>query len=106
MTVPIHILVANDLTIYHDLLASVLPRLRPRLRITTAAPTELEAVAMRLRPQLIICGRPQVTLHHHAVVLALSADEQEVVVYRDGTYTTLPNPGLADLLVVIDSAAA
>ena len=108
MEVCLHVLVAHEPRAYRQALATVLPDLRPRLRVHLVEPANLDAAAAELRPLLVVCGRLTPAVRAHAA--------SWVVLYPGGAdwadiggvlgERRIERPALDDLLAVIDALVA
>ena len=102
------ILVAHDLALYAESLASILPELRPELRAHHLGPVELEMLVQALPGAIVICGRLTSVVHRHAAGWILLHPEQEniLVVGRKGWSYRVEEPQLADVLDAVDGLLA
>jgi hypothetical protein len=101
-----HVLVANEPTSYRDLLATELPRLRPRLTVLLVDPADLDEALAQLRPRLVICSELTESVRQHvpASIVLYPDGRNQAIVEIGGAHQVLPNPGLRDLLAAIDAA--
>jgi hypothetical protein len=51
------VLVANEPTIYREVISAAFRALRPCIQVFTAEPEELDREFSRLQPQLVVCSR-------------------------------------------------
>jgi len=100
------ILVANEPLVYRDVLGSVLPRLRPSLRVLLVDPAELDAATARLRPRLVICSELTDSIRQFATTsLVLDPHDANCAILDvDGQHQVLRNLRLTDLLAAVDAA--
>ena len=101
-TAPPWVLVANEPRSYRELLARVLPELRPGLLVRALEPAELDEVVAGVPTALVVCSELSAAVRAHAPAWLLlypgGADRAEV-----GGHAIL-HPGLDDVLAAVDAA--
>ncbi len=102
------ILVAHDLALYAESLATILPEFRPHLRIHLLGPEELEVLVQALTGTIVICGRltPVVATHASGWMLFHPDRENVLVVGGNATSYRIEEPHLIDVLGAIDHLLA
>jgi hypothetical protein len=100
------ILVANEPTLYRDVLGSGLSRLRPGLTVLLVDPADLDAAVARLHPRLVICSELTDAVRQFAsTALVLDSDGTKcTILTADGQHQVLLHPRLSDLLAAVDAA--
>lgn len=94
--------------VYPQAIASALSILRPHLNMIAAEIGELDDELGRLKPIAVICNRPvPAETGSWLVWVELSLDPQTPtkIFWPDGQCSEKLNPGIADLLEIIDRAA-
>ena len=100
------ILLANEPTIYREVISAALKELRPSVEIFTAEPEDLEREFLRLLPQLVICSQltKRVELDEPVwVELYPDGASHAVLSSLDGRRTTLTGMDFDTLLSILDS---
>jgi hypothetical protein len=94
--------------IYQDVTADVIRTLRPHAEVLATELDALEAEAARTRPGLVICSRPKKNVMDGDGVPAWlklpTGRDGSAELSLDGEYSEVENPGLVELLWVIDEA--
>jgi hypothetical protein len=93
--------------VYQDAIAEAIRERRPHIEVMTAGPEEFEAEMGRFDPHLVICSLPNTVPPNPrpAWVEFFSLDpELLAAICLDGEYYELDNPGLDELLSVVDEA--
>jgi hypothetical protein len=101
----IWVLVANEPTIYREVISATVRVLRPSLDVFTAEPEELDREFSRLRPRLVVCSRLTRRVELDApvwVVLYPHGTSRAVVGRLDGRRTTLAGIDFSTLLSMLD----
>jgi hypothetical protein len=99
-------LIANEPTIYREVISAALKELRPGIEIFTAGPEDLEGEFLRLRPQLVVCSQLTERVELDAPMwVELYPDGASYAVVRspDGSRTTLTGIDFDTLLSILDS---
>jgi len=98
------ILVAHDLATYAKSLATILPELRPDLRVHLLGAEELEVLIQSLPGAIVICARltPAVAAHSSGWILFHPDRENVLVVGGKGTPYRIVEPDLVDVLDAVD----
>ena len=97
---------ANEPTIYREVISAALKELRPSVEIFTAEPEDLEREFLRLLPQLVICSQltKRVELDEPVwVELYPDGASHAVLSSLDGCRTTLTGMDFDTLLSILDS---
>jgi hypothetical protein len=100
------VLVANEPTIYREVISAAFRALRPCIQVFTAEPEELDREFSRLQRQLVVCSRltRRVELDAPAwVVLYPQGASHAVVGHLDGRRTTLASIDFDTFLSVLDA---
>ena len=90
---------------YESSIAKAIRRHRPYASVSTAGPEEFEAEVTRLDPHLVICGRfdSEPPSGRPAWVMFHSFDPRAIAdICLDGEYSEANNPGLGELLSIVD----
>jgi hypothetical protein len=93
--------------VYQSAIASVLQEFRPHIEVATAEPGEFEAEVARFDPDLIIYSRPNAVPPNSrpAWIEFLFLDPDLLAVTcLDGEYSESNNPGINELLSIVDEA--
>ena len=99
-------LLANEPTIYREVISAALKELRPNVEIFTAEPEDLEREFLRLLPQLVICSQLTKRVELDAPVwieLYPHGASHAVVRSLDIRRTTLTDMDFDTLLSILDS---
>ncbi|MDP9357608.1 MAG: hypothetical protein M3R02_20445 [Chloroflexota bacterium] len=99
------ILVAHDLAMYAESLATILPELRPDLRVHLLGPEELEVLVQALSHAIVICRRltAVVATHSSGWILFHPDGENVLVVGGNGRSYRIEKPQLVDVLDAVDA---
>jgi hypothetical protein len=103
----IRILVAfeEDHRVYQETTATIIRELRTHVEVSITELNELEAEVARLSPDLVICSRPKNATDAGRVLAWLklpTGHDRSAELYLDGEYSEVDNPGLEELLRVVD----
>jgi DNA-binding IclR family transcriptional regulator len=103
-----HVLVANEPPTYRDLLASELPRLRPRLTVLLVDPADLDEALAQMRPRLVICSELTDSVRQHGIasIVLYPEGRNQAILDIAGAHQVLPNPAVSDLLAAVDAATS
>ena len=92
--------------VYGEAIAEAIGALRPRLQVSVAAPESFEEELTRLRPEVVVCDRPDPAESDDAlawVEFFVDADRPSEV--RVGSRRReIMNPSFIELLAVVDEA--
>jgi hypothetical protein len=92
--------------VYQDAIAGTIQALRPHVEVSVCELDALEAEVARLDPDLVICTRPKDTVDADAkpawLELPTEKHKRLAKLCLDGVYSEVENPGLAELLRVVD----
>ncbi len=91
--------------VYQSAIASVIQEFRPHIEVATAEPEEFEAEVARLDPDLVIYSRPNTVPpgSRPAWIEFFFLDPDLLAVTcLDGEYSESNNPGLDELLSIVD----
>jgi hypothetical protein len=100
------VLVANEPTIYREVISAAFRVLRSGVEVFTVEPEELDREFSRLRPRLVVCSRLTRRVELDApvwVVLYPHGASHAVVGHLDGRRTTLARIDFDTLLSVLDA---
>jgi hypothetical protein len=100
----IDVLIANELPLHREVLASTFRTMRPDLLVHAIAHDELDLVICELRPLMVICSviNPSTCACSLAWITLYPDDRDEAVVQIDGVQRTIPNASIHQLLGVMD----
>jgi hypothetical protein len=103
---PCHVLVANELRYYREVIANAILMLRPDFEVSTAEPELLDHELIHLNPDVVVCSRATPTIRSRwpAWVELYPDGEPLAVVCIDGQSSTVHDIELDDLLSIIDRA--
>lgn len=93
--------------VYQDAIAEAIREHRPHIEVATAGPEEFEAELGHFDPHLVICSPPNTVPPNPrpAWVEFFSLDPELLAsICLDGEYYESDNPGLDELLSVVDEA--
>jgi hypothetical protein len=100
------VLVANEPTVYREVISAAFRELRPGVEVFTAEPEVLDREFSRLKPQLVVCSRltRRVELDARVVWVLLypHGASHAVVGCLDGRRTTLARIDFDTLLSILD----
>jgi hypothetical protein len=101
-----HILVANELRYYREVLANAVLMLRPDIDVRTVEPELLDHELIQLNPDLVVCSRvtPTIRTRCSAWVELYPDGEPVAVVCTDGQSSIVHDIELDGLLSIIDRA--
>jgi hypothetical protein len=94
-----------DYRVYESAIAGAIQERRPHVEVTTAERGDFEAILARFDPHLVICGPPnRVPPHRRPAWIEFSSLglDQLVAVCVDGEISKSKNPGLNELLSIVD----
>lgn len=98
------ILLANEPRAYREAFADAFRSLRPHAQVVTLEPEALEAEALRLRPDVVVCSRTTPAIRAATRSWMEVRIEGELLILRTShtgrSYDT--NPGLETLLAFLD----
>lgn len=100
------VVVANQPSIYREVISAALERLRPGAEVFSAEPEDLDRECLRLLPQLVVCSRLTETVERTApawIELYTGHGPLSEVSIR-GRRSVLDRVGLAELLAILDEA--
>ncbi len=99
-----HILVANALASYRESIAAVLRSFRPDAEVFEADSGEMDREILRIRPDLVICGRVTSLVRERVPnwVELYPECEPHSTICVDGECSAAPEVELSDLLSVVD----
>ena len=99
-----HILVANELASYRESIAAVLRDARPGAEVFEADSGEMNREVLRLRPDLVICGRVTSLVKERVPnwVELYPECEPHSTICVGGECSTADEVDLSDLLSVVD----
>jgi hypothetical protein len=98
-------LIANEPSIYREVISAALKELRPDIEIFISEPDDLEGEFLRILPQLVVCSRPTKLVEREApawVELYPGGASHAVVKCLDGSRRTLPTMDFDTLLSILD----
>jgi hypothetical protein len=103
---PFDVLVVNELRYYREVIANVVPMLRPHIEVRTAEPELLDHELSHLNPDLVVCSRATPTIRTRCSAwVELYPDGQPLgVVCIRGQSSTVHDIELDGLLSIIDRA--
>jgi hypothetical protein len=93
---------------YRDVIAGCLMAMRPRLEVATATPEDFGERLESFEPQVVICGGQNFARSEGPLVwMDLAFDsavplQRKAHIWLDGSCRRMPNPGIEDLISVID----
>jgi hypothetical protein len=102
----VRVLIANEPSIYREVISSALEELRPGVEVFTAEPDDLEEEFLRLAPDLVVCSRTTKRVELDAPAwVELYPDGAPYAIVRnlDGSRRTLSRIGFDNLLSILDS---
>ena len=102
----VRVLIANEPSIYREVISSVLGELRPDVEVFTAEPDDLEKEFLHLLPDLVVCSRTTKRVELDApawVELYPDGASYATIRDRDGSRRTFPRIGFDNLLSILDS---
>ncbi len=92
--------------VYQDAIAGTIQALRPRVAVSVCELDVLGAEVAHLGPDLVICTRPKNIMDADGVPAWLELPTEKhkrlAKLCLDGVYSEVENPGLTDLLRVVD----
>jgi hypothetical protein len=102
------VLVANEPRSYREAIARVLVQTRPHVETVTADAEVLAEAVRRFAPDLVVCSAIDEALAARLGAWIELYPEGHALarVCIDGRRSTLENPDLAEVLAVVDAAAA
>lgn len=103
----VRVLVANEPTIYREVISGALRELRPDVEVFTAAPEDLDGEFLRLLPRLVVCSVLTALVERDAsawIELYPGGTSGAVVGGLDGRRYILGGPDFSDLLSILDDA--
>ena len=101
------VLVAIEPRSYGQVIGNAIQKLRPRLEVVVVEPEDLVAEAERLRPELLFSHLrgSEMPFGEAQAWVELSVEPDRPSAARvDGRVEELVNPGLGDLLSIVDEA--
>ncbi len=104
-----HILVAfeEDYRVYQDVVADAISTLRPHVEVSVCELDALEAEISRLGPGVVICSLPKNAVNAAGGVPASlklpTGYDRSAELYLDGEYSKMEDPGVNELLGVVDA---
>ena len=103
---PFHVLVANELRYYREVIANVVLMLRPDIEVRTVEPKLLDHELGHLNPDLVVCSRatPAIRTRCSAWVELYPDGEPLALVCIDGQSSLVHGIELDSLLSIIDRA--
>ena len=92
---------------YGQTMACAIRKLRPLAEVSVVQVRELGSEVGRLAPHLVVCNRPNTVAPGGSAAWARLSDEPEEAseFCLDGQRRALENPGLDELLAIIDETA-
>ena len=102
----VRVLIANEPSIYREVISSALEELRPDVEVFTAEPDDLDEEFLRLLPDLVVCSHTTKRVETDApawVELYPDGASHAVVRNFDGSRRTLSRIGFDNLLSILDS---
>ena len=102
------VLVANEPSVYRDVLAHELPLLRPLCRFHPIEPAAVEDIVTAIRPTLVITSQLTIAIERLArvVIVLYPGGRDEAMIVVSGQEREVLHPSLTDLLAAIDAAVA
>lgn len=103
----VRVLVANEPTIYREVISATLKELRPNVEVFTAAPEDLDQEFLRLLPRLVVCSMLTALVEREApawVELYPDGVSRAEVGYLGGRRRILSGMNLSILLSILDDA--
>lgn len=97
----------TEYRVYQCAIASAIRTHRPHTQVAVAEPNEFEAEMERLDPHLVICSPPNaVPPDSKSAWVGFYSLDPEVLaaICLDGEYSESHNPGLGELLSIVDEA--
>ena len=100
----IDVLIANELPLHREVLASTFRTMRPDLIVRAIAHDELDLVICELRPLVVICSAisSSTCSCSPAWITLYPDDRDEAVIHIDGVRSVIPNASIHQLLGVMD----
>jgi hypothetical protein len=98
-------LIANEPAMYREVISAALAEQRPGIEVFRSDPEGLEGEFLRLRPRLVVCGRPTRVVQREApalVELYPGGASHAVVKGPDGSRRILPGMDFPTLLAIVD----
>lgn len=104
----IDVLIATELALYGETLGSTVRAMRPELRVQVVEPEDLEALACRLRPLLVICTDVTSTIAgcSRGWIALYPEQRDEAVVGIAGHRRVVPAMSVVQILGVVDELRA
>jgi hypothetical protein len=103
----VRVLLANEPTIYREVISATLKELRPNIEVFTAAPEDLDQEFLRLVPRLVVCSTLTALVERDAsawVELYPEGTTKAVVGGLEGRRCILVGIDFSDLLSILDDA--
>jgi hypothetical protein len=102
------VLLANEPNVYRDVLACVLPLLRPLCRFRLIDPADVDDILTAICPALVITSRLSEAIQRSArsAIVLYPGGRDEAIVAVAGEERVVLHPHLSDLLAVLDAAIA
>jgi len=101
----VRVLIANEPSIYREVISSALEVLRPGVEVFTAEPDDLEQEFLRLLPDLVVCSHTTKRVEIDAPAwVSLYPDGASYAVVSDpeGSRRTFSRIGFDNLLSILD----
>ena len=100
------VLVANEPLAYREVVSAALRELRPRIRVHTAEPAELDKELLRRTPRLVICSKTTMLVEREAPAWVELYPEHtsRAVVSLAGEKSTFDKVVFETLLHILDEA--
>ena len=91
---------------YGEAIAEAIGALRPHLKVSVVAPAGFEEELARLKPELVVCDRPDPRGPHETLVWVefLVDADRPARVRVGGRRRELTNPSFIELLAIVDEA--
>ncbi len=110
MPMKLRVLIAmeNDHRVYREVIAGCLTVIRPYLEVATVSPEDFQERLESFEPQVVICGGRNFARSEGPLVwMDLAFDsavplQRQAHIWLDGSCRRMPNPGIEDLISVID----
>ncbi len=101
----IDVLIANELPLHREVLASALRTMRPDIVVRVIPHEDLERMICQLRPLVVICTAVSTTGHACSPAwIALYPEDRDVaVIHIDGVRSVIPSASIQQLLGVMDA---
>lgn len=105
------IAMGNDYWVYREVMAGCLNAMRPHLEVATASPEDFEEWLESFKPQVVICGGRNFERTGEPLGwMDLAFDsvvplERPAQIWVGGRCREISNPGVEDLILVIDEVA-